>query len=379
MSMKKSIVFLFMSFVVSLGIWGQRPNVPNQHIMSPLLQNMMNKSYLPYIVNVSAEIGLFDALGDKALTVTEISKKIKTKEIVTDALLEVLNAAGLISYSDGKYALSKVACDYLLTQSPQCQLDWLAKNVSVPVGAMSRLKESLSVEKKERNEHKKTEENKNTSVGMWQDKEKLIATKNQRLKDKQTQILIDFFVSLPEFDNCSKMVDYAGSIGYYSMAVLDKNQKLKAYVYDLPEVCNIALEVQKNEKNFNRVIFCPFDMRKDNLLSKDYDLFFVANALYGNRTKEKLLDFFKKANQSMVMGGVLVSNHWTIQHGADYISTIINELKNSLGGRPVHYIEENLLRQVLVEAGFDNFTVKYIDEEAPKPRLLIAARKVREL
>ncbi|MDD3063373.1 MAG: methyltransferase [Massilibacteroides sp.] len=377
--MKKKIVIFFALLATSMGMWAQRPNASSRNMVPPLLQDMMNKSYLPYIIKMSAEAGVFDALRDKTLTVTEFSEMLKTREVVSDALLGVLVAAELINYNDGKYSLSQTASDYLVAQSPKSQLVWLNENAPMPFREMTGLKEALFGVKKKTDKGEEMNEKENSSIGMWQDKEKLIATKNQRLKDKQTQIIIDFLESLPEFDNCRKMIDYAGSIGYYSMAILNKNSALKAYVYDLPEVCEIALDVQKDEKNFNRVTFCPFDMRKDNSFGEGYDLFFVSNALYGNRTKEKLVDFFKKANQSMKMDGVLVSNHWMIQHGKNYVSTTITELKNSFSGRPVHYIEEEILKQVLAETGFDNYTVKIIDEQAAKPRLLIAARKVKNL
>ena len=175
-------------------------------------------------------------------------------------------------------------------------------------------------------------------------------------------------------------MDYAGNIGYYSLAVLDKNPKLKAHVYDVPAVCEIAGEIQKEEKSFDRVTFHPYDWNKDKTFGDGYDLFFVSNCLYGVRSKEQLVKFFTQVNNSMEMGGVVVSNHWMSNHeSAGYLSMTITELQNSIGGRPVHYLEEETLKQVLKETGFDNFTIKVTDKDAAKPRLLIAARKVKDL
>lgn len=176
------------------------------------------------------------------------------------------------------------------------------------------------------------------------------------------------------------MIDYAGSIGYYTMPLLDKNPQLEAHVYDLPEVCEIAREVQQEEKHFDRVTFHGFDMRSNDPVGNGYDLFFVSNALYGQRTKEELIEFFTKANKSMQMGGVLVSNHRTSQRGhEDYLNLTIAELTRSLQGRPVHFIELETLKGALLEAGFGNMTITITKEETPTPSLLLAARKVKEI
>lgn len=366
--MRKRIILILAVLIINIMTFAQHRHGPK---VAPLLQDMMNESYLPYIIKTSAEIGVFELLNGNSMAATEISDALKTKEKVTDALLGVLNATGIIDYNNGTYSLSQTASGYLVSSSPENQITWLNENTPVPAGEMAGLKSALSVKKQ------KPEKN-NPSMSMWQNKENLVKMKSRMAG--QIKNVTGFFESLPEFKECRKMMDYAGSIGYYSMAILDKNLKLQAHVYDLPVVCDIALEVQQDEKNFNRIRFHGFDIRNNDPIGEGYDLFFVSNALYGQRTKEQLVKFFTQANKSMEMGGVIVSNHWMSNNESEgYLSMTVTELENSFSGRPVHYLEEEILKQVLIETGFDNFTIKITDEDAPKPRLLIAARKVKDL
>jgi len=370
--MKKTLLLLICLIgISSSNLWAQKENQRRRQHFAPdaPIVKIVNMSQLPYIVNTAVEIGVFEALDGKSLTVKEITEALKTRQSVTNALLIVLDAADLLDFNHGKYSLSPAAASSLVESADGNQIDWLSKNVVSGTGPMEDLKASLTGKLERPQPH-------HGAGSAWSQKEWLIASKKRVKEGRQTAP--EFIESLPEFDNFRKMIDFAGSIGYYSFPLLDKNPKLKAYVYDLPNVCEIGREVQKDEKNYDRATFCGFDMRNNDPIGEGYDLFFVSNVLYGQRSKEELVDFFKKANKAMVKGGVLVSNHWTNNRRNDgYLSFTISTLQQSLHGRPVHFIQENILKEALKEAGFDNFTVKITNKEAANPVLLIAARKVK--
>ena len=67
------------------------------------------------------------------------------------------------------------------------------------------------------------------------------------------QSVVSFIKDIPEFKLCTRMCDFAGSTGYYSLALMDKSRKLKSCVYDLPEVCKIAEELREKEINRGRI------------------------------------------------------------------------------------------------------------------------------
>lgn len=340
----------------------------------PFINDLLSGGYLPFIVNTTAGMGFFEVLEEGALAVPDIVSRLKTKEIVTEACLEVLRAARLLSLDDGKYALTSNASKYLLKSSPLNQLEQLNNNNLKVSSPLANLKDALLGEQVKIESGGKA----GNGLSQWQDKKQLVAMRN-RIKTHLGST-VSFVQSLPEFSKCRKMMDFAGSIGYYSFGILDVNPYLKVYVYDLPQVCDIAVEVQKGEKNFDRISFHGFDMRKEDAFGDGYDLFFVSNALYGQRLKGQLISFFKKANRAMVKGGVLVSNHWTtIISNEGAVGATISDLISSFHGRPVHSIDKNVLEEALKEAGFDNFTIELSDQETAKPVLLLAARKVRNV
>lgn len=362
--MKVSIMVI-LNIIFSGAILSAQKN-PHRLPKSPELTDMVNRSYLPYIIQTSAEIGLFELLKSNSKTTTEIAKELSTMKEPTDALLGVLSAVEILEYNNGKYNLSKITSDFLIESSKENQLGWLKKNIAIPSGKMAELKNVLK------------KESMKTFDSKWQNKEDLIQM-GERI-GKSADIVADFFESLPEFSKCSKMIDYCGSVGYYAMATLERNPKLKAHVYDLQVVCDIAKDIQKDNKNFKRITFHSFNKHNNDPIGSEYDLFFVSNALYHERTKEQLLDFFTQANKSMKIGGVVVSNHWTSNHESDdYLSMTVRELQKVFVGLPIHYLEEETLKQVLKETGFDNFTIQIADKDTAKPRLLIAARKIKEL
>lgn len=368
---KTALLLIFLISISSSGLWAQKENARRIKHFAPdePIVKIVNTSYMSYIVNAAVEIGLFETLEGKSLTVKEIAEELKTKQSVTNALLIVLDAADLLEFNSGKYSLSKAAASSLLESADGNQIDRLNENAVSPNNSMQDLKAALTGQSGEKPPYHGT-------GSTWSQKEWLIASKKRVKEGPQTAP--DFIESLPEFSGFRKMIDFAGSIGYYSFPLLEKNKKLKAYVYDLPNVCEIGREVQKDEKNYDRLTFCGFNMRNNDPIGEGYDLFFVSNVLYGQRTKEELVEFFNKANKAMIKGGVLVSNHWTNNCNNDaYLSFTISALQQSLQGRPVHFIEEDILKEALKEAGFDNFTVKITSNDAANPVLLIAARKVK--
>jgi len=347
----------------------------NQAKTEPFVKDLLSNCYLPFIVNTVAELGFFEVLEKQPLTAKDVSTNLRTKERVTEACLEVLKTAKLLNFSNGKFGLTTNATKYLLKSSGQNQLEQLKDNNITVSRPMAELKAALLGNNSK--SEASTSPTGSTKTSPWQNKENLIAIKN-RMKSGQIEAVTSFMESLPEFSTCRKMMDCAGSIGYYSFGILEKNPNLTAHVYDLPQVCSIALEVQKDEKDFNRVSFHGFDLQKNESIGEGYDLFFVSNALYGQRSKEQLVAFFKRANKAMVMGGVLVSNHWTtLDTKEGSMGVVISDLLSSFSGRPVHSINEDLLKEALIEAGFDGFTAKLSDSTAAKPVLLLAARKVR--
>jgi len=207
----------------------------------------------------------------------------------------------------------------------------------------------------------------------WNDEKSILEMRKNVLSGPGKEVA-SFIASLPNFEECHKMIDFAGNIGYYSEAIIEKNQDLYSYVFDLPEVCNMASTLRSRNNVSDRIIYNGFDFNAGETFGEEYDLFFISNFLYRYNEKEDLKNFLKKVNASMKRGGWFVSNHKATVSEEERQSHLVS-VKN--GSKvPLHYLDENMLKEALSEAGFEFFVKQECCSSSSFPTLLLAARKV---
>lgn len=331
------------------------------------LNNLLYVSYIPKVINAAIEIGLFEILALKGFSLNEITEKLGISNTVTKALLNVLEKIELVTKANGTYRLTMLAKEYLLKNSQVNQLHGV-KQFSGSNGPFSYLLQALKGEVPEFDDK------------MWSSKEASI-NMEQGIKAGGLQSVLSFVKSIPDFDSCTNMCDFAGNVGYFSYAFLQENSKLNAHVYDLPEVCQNAKELKCNEKDFNRVTYHAFDMKKGDSFGEGYDLFFISHYLYEFGANGVLVDFLKKVNKAMKLGGVFVSNHISdqfINKESELTLTLI-ELQTRIFGYPTHQLPEDTLKAALSEAGFGEFRIKQPGGDYAFSTLLLSVKKIKEI
>lgn len=95
--------------------------------------------------------------------------------------------------------------------------------------------------------------------------------------------VVNRIAELDEFRKAKKLLDLGGGHGLYSYAFTLLNKDLKAYVFDLPEVVEVAREFMAN-LNAERVEFIAGDFFKDDI-GKDYDIVFSSFNPGGKRVE----------------------------------------------------------------------------------------------
>jgi len=347
-------------------------NIPTLQPPFSKINNLLYVSYLPKVINAAIEVKLFEVLSEKGLSLTisendftldNIVDRLGTKKPVTEAILNVLIKIALVSKENGIYGLTPLAEDYLITSSDANQLA-AVQQFSGSNGSFDFLLQALKGEIPE------------FDGKMWTSKEASIAME-QMMKAGGLQSVVSFVKTIPEFASCTKMCDFAGNIGYFSYAFLQENPTLKSHVYDLEVVCQNAKELKQNEKDFDRVTYHAFDMKKGDSFGEGYDFFFTSHFLYEFGARGELVDFFKKVNNAMKPGGLFVSNHIcdkTIDKENELTLAMV-ELQTRAMGYPTHQLSEATLKEALTEAGFGDFSVQQPDGNYAFPTLLLAARK----
>jgi hypothetical protein len=331
------------------------------------INNLLYMSYLPKLINAAADINLFETLSGNSFSLEYVVEKLNTKKSVTEALLNVLTEIGLISEENGRYSLTGLSEEYLVKKSVANQLHEI-KRFSGSNGPFDFLPQALKGQIPE------------FDGKMWSSKEMALGME-QGMKAGGLQSVVSFVKSIPGFGSCTNMCDFAGNIGYFSYAFLQENPSLFAHVYDLPVVCQNARELKQNEKDFNRVTYHDFDIKKDDSFGEGYDFFFISHFIYEYAANGLLGEFFKKVNRCMKPGGIIVSNHICDKaidkEGSLTLSLV--ELQTRILGYPTHKLPETTLKEMLTQAGFGDFHARHPDGSYAFPTLFLSAKKIHEI
>ncbi len=150
-----------------------------------------------------------------------------------------------------------------------------------------------------------------------------------------------------------KLLDIGGGSGTYTIAFLKNNPQLKAILFDLKDVIEMARERLSSEGFLDRAELIPGDFYADEL-PKGCDLALLSAIIHQN-SRAQNVELFRKAYRALNPGGMLlIRDHimneartWPLE-GAMFA---INMLANTLGGDTYTFLE---VEQDLKEAGFEN-------------------------
>lgn len=341
--------------------------IPTLHSAYSKINNLLYKSYLPNIINAALDIEIFETLSGRSLTLSEIVQQINTNKHITESLLNVLVSIELLEQEGAVFCLSPDACEYLTKQSEVQQIQ-ATKKFAVGEGPFCQLTESLKG---------------NIPIfdpSIWSSKQ-AISIIEQNAKAGALQHALSFVKDIPQFKKAVKMCDFAGNSGYYSFAFMQVNPSLYSQVYDLPDLCNNAREIKKDELDFNRIAYVPFNIKSKDSFGRDFDFFFASHCLYEFSGTNILSELLKKMNHAMKPGALFVSNHMNGVAATkdDQITISIVELMTRAMGYPTHELPEEKLKQALSEAGFGKFNIKKPNENMAFPTLLLSAIKIKEI
>ena len=177
------------------------------------------------------------------------------------------------------------------------------------------------------------------------------------------------FYDLSPFE---KLLDIGGATGTYTMAFLEKNPKMSAVLFDLPDVITMAEKRLEEEGLLERVKLVPGDFYKD-VLPEGCDLALLSAIIHQN-SPQKNLDLYGKIHRALVPGGKLLIR----DHVMDPDRTsppqgtlfAINMLVNTKGGDTYTFDE---IRSNLETAGFGE--VKLV-RKGERMDCLVEAKKV---
>lgn len=253
------------------------------------------------------KLNIFELIGETSKALKVLAKEVHAQPKTLVRLLNAGVVLKLLASEDGvNYKVSPAFKKVLLSSAGENYIGNFILNLDYLRGALSQLDEAVI----------KSGPTIDPSTHLGADKEHTweftLAMHNYAsLRGKE-------LVNYLNTSTCSSLLDLGCGPGTYAFNLAMSNPNLKIYLSDLPEVLEVAKEVEKRYEIKNEVHYLPLDAIREEVPGS-YDMVLISNTLHmlGEKASRALI---KRLYKSVNKGGSLV-----IQ--AQYL------LDSKLGGR----------------------------------------------
>ncbi|MGR3294533.1 MAG: methyltransferase [Candidatus Scalindua sp.] len=160
------------------------------------------------------------------------------------------------------------------------------------------------------------------------------------------------------------LLDLAGGQGTYAVRFVERNPKMRAVVFDLPDVIKIAKEYIGKSGMKGKVTTKAGDCLKDSLGKELYDIVFVSNLLHIYKPGENL-EILKKCWDSLLKKGIVVIQEFVLNSAKTQplFGTLfsLNMLMGTHRGSSYSYVE---MKAWLKDVGFKNIKRVNLDMDS---------------
>ena len=291
------------------------------------------------IILSAAELNLFTLLSDKPLTAKEISDKINGDVKALAMLLDAVAAIGLLRKKDDMYFCEPDAAKYLTDESPATVLP-MVQHMSSGWRRWARLTDLV-------------EGKPNPAMDIdfslpGKELEAFIGAMHSVGEPMARRIAADVHAG-----GARSLLDVGGGSGTYTIAFLKAVPELKATIFDMLPVVEMARARLDREGLLDRTRLVGGDYLRDELPG-GHDLVLLSAIIHSNSLKENL-DLYKKIFRAIVPGGRLLIRDHVMDadrvRPRDGAIFAINMLVGTSGGGTYTYDE---IASALTEAGFVN-------------------------
>ena len=312
-------------------------------------------------VEAAVEARVFDAMEDAPLSAEVLAGRLGLVEDRLEALLDVLEAGGIIRKEQGGYANTPLSREFLVSTSPLYQ----GMSIRLNIRFCDSVKDSLG-------DFLAGKEVSCQGDGAWSAEESIEGMAQYAMGSGVVPVA-EFVSALPGFEDFRAMCDIGGNHGLYTMAVLDRNGGLHGSVCDLPPVAQQLRERCERLGFGDRIEPVGMDFRTDGLPAGPYDLVLTSHILYAFR--DDMAATLRRIAERIRPGGWFVSHHCARDgREENRMGSALLELETRLCGYPSHFIEREELEAALAEAGFGDFRFRPVS--SADFGLMGAARKL---
>jgi len=306
----------------------------------------------------AVELDVFTLLTQGPKTAEQVAQAIGTDRRATTILLDAVAAQGFVHKDDDTYSCSETAASLLSRDGARSVVPMLMHSVAL----WRRWSELTEVVRRGTPAPAAAAEHKQ------RDREAFIGAMHTIGSRMATEV-----VATIEPGNASRLLDIGGASGTYTEAFLRTSDGMRATLFDLPPVIEIARRRLATTGLGDRITFCPGDFYTDELPG-GHDLALLSAIVHQN-SAEQNSKLFRKIQRALQPGGRLVirdhvmsRDHTRPARGAVFA---VNMLVGTEGGGSYSLDE---IREALEGAGFTAVRQLQPDEnmnglvEAFKPR-----------
>lgn len=284
-----------------------------------------------------AELNLFTILSQAPLTAQEVSRKTGADLRALTILLDALTAMGLISKQNNAYQCAPSHIPFLAEDQPGSVLPMILHAAHLWL-RWSRLTNVVK--------GKKDAESRTTPARTADEMRAFIGAMHV-VAEPQAQAI----VAAVKPGAAKALLDVGGASGTYTIAFLHAVPGMRATLFDMPEVVEMARERLSTAGMLNRVTLISGDFYEDEF-SCGHDLAFVSAIIHQNSPKQNL-DLYHKIFRSLDRGGRMVIRDHVMDsnrlHPKDGAIFAVNMLLGTSGGGTYTFEEINA---DLSQAGF---------------------------
>lgn len=281
----------------------------------------------------AAELNLFTILGKAPRPVQEVAVQVKGDAQALSSLLNAVTAMGLLVKKDQSYYCEPSVSQFLSEDSPVTVLPMVLHMASLwsRWSRLTGIAEGIPAAKKQFDFSRNPEELK-AFIGAMHS---IGAPMARQIADA-----IDLSAS-------RAFLDVGGGSGTYTIAFLQKVPEMKATLFDLPEVIDMARTRLSQEGLIGRTTLVAGNFHHDEF-PEGHDLALISAIIHSN-SPEQNLDLYGRVFRSLKSGGrILIRDHVMDPdrtHPKDGAIFAINMLVGTSGGSTYTYeeIESSLL------------------------------------